>query len=431
MLFLDAVPNRKKILYILMLLFYSCAVADVFFYHNSVLQDNHLYYVLSCVSEHIYMFSFVLILVIAYWNCKAKAMYVGAVYYFSDITFDAIFLFFFQMFVKENVYCQVSDYLFTLLYNLVVLLAIQKLKKKKKQISVLLNILPMYCYVLFFVALGLAYWLMTIQVLPTPSGYEQVWLEFRSTISKMTILSLVLLAFVLFAVLVKNTFRSVYYENISNLMERQLAQQVRYYQKTEEYDNRLRKFRHDYKNHMLCIQGLLRNEEWEKAKEYVSSLTEQEFYQTPFYHTGNKIADAILDDKKMLAAQSGAEIVFEGTITDAIPGMDMCVLLSNVIDNAIEECGKIEKATSAIENRKMKTIQIAAVYSQSVQKIQVSNPTLKPVKTKGHELRTTKKDVTNHGIGLINVEATLKKYHGNYTLSSTTDRFTITMAFQI
>ena len=63
----------------------------------------------------------------------------------------------------------------------------------------------------------------------------------------------------------------------------------------------LREFRHDYKNHMICLQSLLNNKQYDEALSYVKSITNQEILDSNKFFSVNQIADAILTDKNELA----------------------------------------------------------------------------------------------------------------------------------
>ena len=78
-------------------------------------------------------------------------------------------------------------------------------------------------------------------------------------------------------------------ENI-RLMEKQLE----YYRNTDLMDNDLRKFRHDIKNHFLCLEYFITTGNKEDLQKYYSDLKLDFPLQEKIYHSGNDIIDSIL-----------------------------------------------------------------------------------------------------------------------------------------
>ena len=78
-------------------------------------------------------------------------------------------------------------------------------------------------------------------------------------------------------------------ENV-HLMEKQLN----YYKDMELLDTELRKFRHDIKNHFICMESLFNNGKTEELQEYFRDLQQDFPYERKMYFSGNDIIDAIL-----------------------------------------------------------------------------------------------------------------------------------------
>lgn len=87
--------------------------------------------------------------------------------------------------------------------------------------------------------------------------------------------------------------------------------------------------------------------------------------------------------------------------------IDLTVLLSNLLDNAIEGCEKIHSE---------REIQIFASLERERFCCIVRNTSL-PVRITNGEILTTKSNSNLHGYGLINVKAILNKHNGEYTMS--------------
>lgn len=83
---------------------------------------------------------------------------------------------------------------------------------------------------------------------------------------------------------------------------------------------------------------------------------------------------------------------------------DVCSIFSNILDNAIEACNKI--------NNDEKYIKIRGTVVKSYYVIRCENSKINKVKIKNNKIITSKKDKFIHGIGLKSVKSSLKKYDG-------------------
>lgn len=83
---------------------------------------------------------------------------------------------------------------------------------------------------------------------------------------------------------------------------------------------------------------------------------------------------------------------------------DTVILLSNLFDNALEACRKLEE-------KKDRIIKLKLVRRKGNYVLMVSNRTGEPVKIEEQLAETTKKDKVEHGIGMRNIRDVLEKYH--------------------
>ena len=192
------------------------------------------------------------------------------------------------------------------------------------------------------------------------------------------------------------------YEQSSIL--RQIQLQSDYFEERLSAQSDLRSFRHDYKNHMIVVTAYLESGKIREARAYLESINSSIQSSISNISTGNFVADAVLNNKIQFAKNNGITISFSGYIPgDGIEPQDLCLILSNLLDNAIEAC---EKVTAE------KHIEVESGMRQSSFILSVSNPCVSaPIKRKG-VIKTTKKDKALHGIGLKNVSAAAQKYGG-------------------
>lgn len=210
------------------------------------------------------------------------------------------------------------------------------------------------------------------------------------------------------------------YFRMQNLFKKQeevytrLSEQIEFSEKIQKSDDELRAFRHDIKNHFIVLNSYFKAGEYDKASEYVDMLAENSQAFLKRYSTGNRVADSLLTVK---AEQT--PIDFEGIIPDdMISPDDICIILGNLLDNAVRACKNIVSAE--------KNIQIRSWVKNGNLVMKISNPFDggKKEKTVYRKLETTKQDKKNHGYGLANVNKAVEKYNGSVNLYSKDGKFT-------
>ena len=224
------------------------------------------------------------------------------------------------------------------------------------------------------------------------------------------------LVFISILYLMFRVFRLVYTQN--SIMK-QLNDHLAYESSRIKSDEVLRRFRHDIKNHVIVLNAMLEQGDYENAKSYFSSVSEDFTGKQNAFSTGNSVADSLLSIKGISAAMQNTEILFDGAIPEqGIEPKDMCICFGNLLDNAIEACAALPEETE-------RTIRIQAIPSNNVLVLSFVNPATQKSKTVFGQLpQTTKKDVKVHGIGLKNVRDIAKKYNGALHLSSENGIFT-------
>ena len=213
---------------------------------------------------------------------------------------------------------------------------------------------------------------------------------------------------------------------ISALLSEQMDNQVEYYRKINLLYSDFRAFRHDFKNHLLCLRSLISENENEKAMEYINDIEELSIKHKNKFDTGNIIIDSLLTDKDEKAQETGAKIVFNGYApTMGIKNSDCAVVFSNALDNAIEACSK------DTEGRE-KVITIDSDFRQGYFFVRISNPMFSAVSFKGkNQLVTSKTDKSLHGFGVANIINTVQKYDGNVDISTDNDVFCLDITIHL
>ena len=345
---------------------------------------------------------------------KKRAIYVSAMFLIIDSIMQSLSCIILELFsINYN-----QTYLtkgVSVIFNLISLLLVTKLQRKRKNmIRSGLKIIPDHLYVLILVALLLSGEMFGC----IPIDFERV--KIRNNIINFSAVLIVPIFMVLIIYLLFNCISKQYFENISLLMEKQVEQQVEHYKKINKLTDDLREFRHDYKNHMICLQSLLNNKQYDEALSYVKSITNQEILDSNKFFSGNQIADAILTDKNELAQKNNCKIIFDGSVSDEISVSNLCTILSNALDNSIEACSKIDSDETQI-------IDVKCVASELIQIIRISNPNL----DNNAVTETSKADRKNHGFGLSNIRRTVERMDGQMIISSQYPTFVLEIEFKV
>ena len=203
----------------------------------------------------------------------------------------------------------------------------------------------------------------------------------------------------------------------SSYLQKQFSNQLNHYKVVTEDFKELRKYRHDMKNHLLCINHLINTEDYSKALSYIEDINVHLSRNSGIFDTANPILDAILTEKKRTAVKKGIDfidnIVIAGGIN--IEPVDFCIIFGNALDNAIESCEKVSKGN--------KEIQIDMVSKNNMLIVKIKNSKEGNLILNNNKILTSKLDKKNHGIGLDNIKEVIKRYEGILDITSEDDYF--------
>ena len=200
---------------------------------------------------------------------------------------------------------------------------------------------------------------------------------------------------------------------------RMLSYQKSYYEEIEKNQQTVRKLRHDMKNHLNIIGMLIADEKTPEAKNYLTELN-QEFAVTAKTYCSNEVVNAVLNNKEQSAAEAQIRCEFQIDLAEdpQMEDIDLCALLSNTLDNAIEACRKIPEASERF-------LSVKARCQKGFFSYKVVNSKANEVTEENGCFVTSKKDAGLHGIGLKNVKQIAAKYEGYVEVSYDEHSFTV------
>lgn len=165
---------------------------------------------------------------------------------------------------------------------------------------------------------------------------------------------------------------------------------------------------HEYKNQLQTIYDLLAGDNVADAKAYIQHLQGMQTTRVFAVNSRHPIVDAVLNHKYQTAKEH--EIDFQIQVNDlsqiTIGTDELVVLLSNLLDNAIEACCRMERH---------RTIQCSILLDGTLF-LSVRN-TSNPVTITGDTIPTSKTPKEEHGFGLSRIQMILKQLQAEYTFT--------------
>lgn len=178
-------------------------------------------------------------------------------------------------------------------------------------------------------------------------------------------------------------------------------------EKIQEIHRQTLKIRHDMKNVLLNIRLMLQDGKVHEAEQYLEEELNVKLAKVNIVSTGNRIIDAVLNSHVQQAEEEG--IPLQLTVECSLGNkeeMDFAILLSNLLDNAVEAAIQCDKPY----------INLRITRKDDALHIEINNSCSAVVDLESQDgiLPTTKHDKTVHGYGLSNVKDIVELYNGFY-----------------
>lgn len=190
-----------------------------------------------------------------------------------------------------------------------------------------------------------------------------------------------------------------------------------HYQEVENMYRQMRGWRHDYRNHIQTVRALAENGDLDAVKKYLDGLELDLNTVDTVIKTGNAMADAILNSKISLARAKKIEVHVDAHIPVKLKmsELDLCVILGNLFDNAIEASMKLPENGRMIRvYMDMKNTQLYISFTNftAAGKLQKIGKVFRTSKGKGH------------GFGLVRIDEIVERLCGYLSRNSEEGAFT-------
>lgn len=321
-----------------------------------------------------------------------------------DFNVDIILKSYLYSFISNSL----SIILLLILYQIKKIWRIGKLNMNKRQMGIT-----------FFGFLGIALYIAPVHVLGLMQKNDQIK---NFTIIGISLSGIAFVAICVYLIILDKNNK--YYQECLIINEKLLEQQKDYYSMLIEKDKDTKRFRHDIANHFYCMKILFEDKEYDELYSYMNDIQGAIDKLSSGTQTGNDVVNIVLGDVLGNKVNNDIKLKWRGKLPDKlkISNMDLCVIFSNLLKNALEALEKIEENIE-------KKIEVEIKQLENNIIIRVKNPISEKVNIIDGKLITSKLDKNNHGFGSLNIKEAVNKYGGNIKYNISEESFLVEIIF--
>ncbi len=215
-----------------------------------------------------------------------------------------------------------------------------------------------------------------------------------------------------------------YHEKIQHsLIEQQYALQTAHFAEVQTANQALRELRHELKNYMFYMNYLIDQGDFDRLRRFFSEFYQKEHRNLYEISGSDSFLDAVLQQKITAARALGAEVTEHVLLPDddTLNNLDLCIVLSNLIDNAVEACHSLAHPAIDIRLKRVKDYVSVVVENTASMDVLKQNPLM----------RTSKGDKETHGIGLRVIRQIVERYDGSIEFDSDEGHFKTMLMMKI
>ena len=242
-------------------------------------------------------------------------------------------------------------------------------------------------------------------------AYDKEMIVF-SIVAVLVLISSNILLFYLF----EHYQRINYEKDREQLLKQEMEYKAEYYKDLSNKQKITNKTMHDLKNQLFALKESLKKDTGEGIKK-ITSICDDILLSKPISYTGNETIDALISVKTEMMKNENINFrysIFMAT-NSSIDIYDMCIILGNLLDNAIEASRYVQDKNRSVElNIRQHEKYISMNVCNTVEtKVQIEN----------NKIKTTKKNKELHGFGIMSIKEISQKYNGNCTFKQDGDKF--------
>ena len=196
---------------------------------------------------------------------------------------------------------------------------------------------------------------------------------------------------------------------------------------TEKQLDDLRRLRHDIKNQYSYMRILLAEKRYDELEEYFQRQDGELTAVAAPLNCGNRCVSIVLNMERQKAEAAGIAMTTKLVVPPVLPfpDDDLCSLLSNLIDNAIDECVRLGTYFPKYREQGVSVSINPGNPSSDYLYIEVRNPTDRKHLTRRTDgIVSTKADAALHGYGTRIITRIAEKYNGTALFEAADGVFT-------
>ena len=194
-------------------------------------------------------------------------------------------------------------------------------------------------------------------------------------------------------------------EQTRNNLKLQVGQAVREIEALRESQQKTRAYRHDLRHHLQYLSGCLENGQYEQAQRYIHEINAEIEAARVVTYCENEAANLIFSAFAARAEAQGVKFSLQAVLPHILPisESDLCVLLSNALENALHACKGADDS-----------IEVQTYEKNEKFFLQVVNDCREAVRFEDGIPVT---DRPGHGTGVSSICAIVERYGGLYSFS--------------
>ncbi len=341
-----------------------------------------------------------------FWNKCIFSVSFNTIFMLIETLIGYIFVICFDKTIDYELY-QILGSLISKIIFLMIILVLRRVfvNEKIKELYFKYNV------IFVLLPVGSIYIMNTIFLIGIQSKDSSIYLQ--SAISAIILLIMNVLIFYIYMKLADDLLL----RQMNSVYEQQLELCERHQQEREMSMLQIRDAKHNMKNNLISVLAYAENGDCKKIIEFVNEVVDEgKIMISSVANSGNIVIDSLIGYWDMIAKKKGIDFSVHIQVPMMMPfkGADICLILGNLLENAVEATEKISEK---------KYIKIHIKYDKSNLLVFVSNSYEGDlIKTKDKKLKSTKADAKNHGIGLSSVQRVAHKYHGIVTIEDSTPK---------
>lgn len=210
-------------------------------------------------------------------------------------------------------------------------------------------------------------------------------------------------------------------EQAQNTLNLQITQAAREISALRQSQHTASIYRHDLRHHLQYLSACIENGMPDRAQEYIHTVCSEIEASRVTTYCENEAANLIFSAFAARAENAGVGFAVHAAISQTLPmpENDLCVLLSNALENALHACGKLRDDGEAAD------IAVSAYEKDHRLFLQVTNSCREPV----HFVQgVPAADRPGHGLGVRSICTIAERYGGIYSFAVQDGRFILRIA---